>query len=148
MLHIYLWHLAEILVHPESRLAATGAEVLFICKIDYAVEAHWVINRTHHMLEPHQRKQFAAQGFVVEEQMAGTITILTLRVNATTDKNDTEVYCLSSHATRSNTALLLVISGKMMLMNDIAMYLHFNNYTCDKKLWNALPTPMKSFVNE
>ena len=99
-----------ILVHPESRLAAAGVEVVFVCKVSNGVEPHWVINN-HTVLLQRQRSTVAAQGFVLTEWQEDNITILNIRVNATTDKNGTEMFCSASYSTHSSTATLLIING-------------------------------------
>ena len=106
---------ANILVHPESRLVAAGVEVSFICKIDNGDQPHWVINN-YTVLNDHQKGEISAQHFAISEELEDTITTLTLRVNATTEKNSTEVFCSSSYTTRSGTALLLIINGNLLLV--------------------------------
>ena len=96
-------------------MVAAGVEVSFICKIENGEEPHWVINN-YTVLNEHQRRQISAKHFDISEKLEGTITTLTLKMNATADKNTTEVFCLSSesYTTRSGTALLLIINGKIL----------------------------------
>ena len=68
------------------------------------------------MLFQHERDHISSQGFVLMEGRVGTITTLTLKVNATTEKNGTEMLCSSSYSVESDTALLLVINGEIMLL--------------------------------
>lgn len=119
---------AKILVHPHSRLVAAGVEVSFICKIDNGEEPHWVINN-YTVLNEHQRSQISTQRFVISEELEGSITTLTLQVNATADKNSTEVFCSSSYTTHSVTALLLIINGNLLkLMAGPWMYIAIYSY--------------------
>lgn len=90
-----------------------GAEVTFSCKIQNGSNPHWAINHSSltfdGVVEAYRKK-----GFLIEEQVDGDITTLSLTVNATGDRNGTEVYC-SSRNTHTDSAFLFIISGKLVL---------------------------------
>ena len=97
------------MVHPTSRLVPAGVEVTFHCKIyDSRVHPHWIIN-DYEALLPDHLAYLRSQGFFISSTVSGSTTSLSLRVNGTTNKNGTEVYCMSTQ--RSNTATLLIIEG-------------------------------------
>ena len=110
---------AEILLHPKSRLAAIGVEVAFHCKINSSIEPHWVVNNQA-ALYSYQRDHLAAQGFFFEERCEGGVTMLTMKVNATADKNETKLYCISLPwpGVSSHNATLLIIAGKYLWSNN------------------------------
>ena len=113
--HEYYAYAAEILDHPKSRLVAAGVKVTFKCKIFDGIEPHWVVNNRTLLLRDHIAEA-STQGFFVTSVYSAEnrITTLTLQVNATADKNETEIYCYSITSTKSNIAILLVITGKLI----------------------------------
>lgn len=106
-----MYSTAEIVLHPLPRLAAIGVSVSFNCKINNSHEPHWVINGDH-AKNGHQKERTKSLGFNISEESEGTVVILTLTVNATAEKNGTQIFCLSVPNTQSSTALLMIISGK------------------------------------
>ena len=58
-------------------------------------------------------------GFFITSNEMNRITTLTLQMNATADKNGTEAYCTSLPSTRSDTAVLLIITGSY---NDVLFF--------------------------
>ena len=101
-----------IIEHPKSKLVALGVEVIFECKIFDGAEPHWVVNNRAILLPVHIERA-RREGFFTTSSTNNNnmVTILTLRTNATADKNGTEVYCTSLQPPRSNTAVLLIIAG-------------------------------------
>lgn len=114
-----MWHLdgaAEILLHPKSRLAGIGVEVAFHCRINNSIEPYWVVNNQA-AYSTYQRDHLAAQGFFFEKRHEGDVTLLTVKVNATADKNETQVYCISLPwpGITSHNATLLIIAGIIVI---------------------------------
>ena len=106
-----------MLIHPKSRLAAVGVLVTFHCKILDGREAHWVVNSINGVFHTRAVMQLEEKGFYVDymyEDQDNTVTVLTLRVNATASKNGTKIYCttVNTNSPRSDTALLLTIDGR------------------------------------
>jgi hypothetical protein len=99
-----------IIEHPKSKLVALGVEVIFECKIFDGVEPHWVVNDEAILLHSHIVRA-TSEGFFTTSNTKDMVTTLTLRMNATADKNGTEAYCTSLRPPRSNTAILLIIAG-------------------------------------
>ena len=89
-------------------------EVAFHCKINNSIDPYWVVNNqaTH---STYQKDRLTAQGFIFEEGEEGGVAMLTLKVNTTDDKNQTQLFCFSLPGTRSLTATLLTITGKHRL---------------------------------
>ena len=88
-----------------------GVDVTFSCEISDGVNPHWVINNNAFAFS-NSVERASRQGFLINKQnKPDRHTTLTLRVNATEEKNGTEIFC-SSSITHSNTAVLLTISGK------------------------------------
>ena len=83
----------------------------FHCKINNSLESYWVIN-SQPARTTHQKDNLATQGFITEDRHKENVTMLTLKVNTTADKNGTELYCSFLPATSSSTAILLTITGK------------------------------------
>jgi hypothetical protein len=96
--------------HPKSKLVALDVEVIFECKIFDGTEPHWVVNNGEILL-PDQVSRASMKGFFITSNTRNMVTTLTLRMNATADKNGTESYCTSLRPPRSNTAVLLIIAG-------------------------------------
>ena len=101
-----------VIEHPKSKLVAPGVEVMFKCKISGGAEPHWVVNNEPILLHSHII-QAISEGFFVTSSTKNMVTTLTLRTNATADKNGTEAYCTSLQSLRSNTAVLLIIAGNV-----------------------------------
>ena len=101
-----------IIEHPKSKLVALGVEVIFECKIfNHGVEPYWVINNEEILLLSHIERA-KREGFLITSSTNNNmVTTLTLRTNATADKNGTEAYCTSLRPPRSNTAVLLILAG-------------------------------------
>ena len=108
--HILLFTAQMINEHPKSKLVALGVEVIFECKISNGVEPHWVVNNGSILLSDHTT-QVSMEGLFVTSNTKDMVTTLTLRMNATADKNGTEAYCISLPSLGSNTAVLLIIAG-------------------------------------
>ena len=100
-------------------IATTPLEVAFHCKINNNNEPYWVVNNQA-AYSTHQRDHLAAQGFSFEERYEGSIAVLTVKVNATADKNETELYCISLPwlGITSHNATLLIIAGKHSWSNN------------------------------
>ena len=77
------------------------------------MNTHWNINGIP-VTRDTQQKIKEQEGFIFYEQLAGSIDAITLRVNATADKNGTRIYC-SSLSTHSVTATLLIIAGMIQV---------------------------------
>ena len=121
--HILLFTAQMINEHPKSKLVALGVEVIFECKIFDGMEPHWVVNNESILLSSHATIA-SMEGFFVTSNTKDMITTLTLRMNATADKNGTEAYCISLPSPISNTAVLLIIAGNahyciIMINNNI-----------------------------
>lgn len=98
---------------------AIGVEVAFHCNINNSDEPHWVVNNQA-ALYPYQRDRLATQGFFFEERHEGGVTMLTVKVNVTVDKNETRLYCISLPwpGISSHNATLLIIAGKYLWSNN------------------------------
>jgi hypothetical protein len=92
-------------------------EVTFHCKINNSIEPHWVVNNQAANYA-YQRDLLAAQGFFFEERHEGGVAMLTVKVNATADKNETQLHCISLPwpGISSRNATLLIILGKYILV--------------------------------
>ena len=68
----------------------------------------------------YQKDSLAAQGFFFEERYEGGIAMLTVKVNTTADKNETELYCISLPwpGVTSHNATLLIIAGEHLWSNN------------------------------
>ena len=108
---------AEILLHPKSRLVAIGVEVVFNCKINNSVDPHWIVNNQA-AYSAYQKDRLAAQGFIFEQWEEEGVAVLTVKVNTTANKNETQLLCFSLPwpGIRSNTATLLTITGKLTIV--------------------------------
>lgn len=86
-----------------------GVEIVFTCKISDGLNPHWAIGNKSLAFNDTEAA-YRQRGFHIEKQPDGNVTTLTLTVNATGDKNGTEVYC-SSRNTHSHSAFLFIVSG-------------------------------------
>lgn len=111
--------LGTFLIHPKSRLVPDGVQVNFTCKIEGGRQPYWNVG-IKKLATPQTRQLLRSQGYVVTEEVHGNAETLTLTVNVTADKNNTELYC-SSLFTHSNSAYLYVISGTILYVqqNDL-----------------------------
>lgn len=103
-----------MLIHPKSRLAAVGVLATFHCKILDGTEAYWVVNSIHGLFHSSGVMLLEDQGFYPDYEEDDRVTVLTLRVNATANKNGTKIYCttINTNPPRSDTAVLLTIDGR------------------------------------
>ena len=108
-----------VIKHPKSKLVALGVEVVFECKIFDGAEPHWVVNNGAILLPSHIERA-RREGFFTTSSTTNMVTTLTLRMNATADKNETEAYCTSLRSPRSNTAVLLIIAGNTHYNNCVS----------------------------
>ena len=116
-----------ILQNPKSRLVPVGVEVIFRCKQAGTLNPGWKINnRTYY---PHDDVE--RQGFYIDQQEEGSNVTLTLRMNATLDKNNTEIHC-SSLFVESPQVILVVITSInfLILCNSLKFYMIVFNRTC------------------
>ena len=91
-----------------------GVLVTFHCEILDGTEAHWVVNSIDGLFHTRAVMQLVDEGFYPEYKEHDRVTVLMLRVNTTTNKNGTKIYCTSidTDPPRSDTALLLTIDGR------------------------------------
>ena len=74
------------------------------------MDPQWVVNGEHTQ-SAYQMQRIRSQGFMLTIMFEGSVAVLSLRVNATENKNGTQLYCLSLPPLSSNTAVLLIIHG-------------------------------------
>ena len=96
----------DILTHPISQNVSVNTTITFTCTVSGNFPPAFLVNMTN-AAEP----SVANKGFdlLVETLFNGTVT-RSLMVTAFADNNNTNITCLSSSNTESNTALLLIQS--------------------------------------
>ena len=115
------WSSHCIHFHPHPyylglRLVAPGAQVVFRCVLNntVTVDPHWVVN--NHIALSANQKNFLLSGYLIDEITYGSVTTLSVKVNTTSDKNSTEMFCSSIVSdTRSNRARLLIVNGVLYI---------------------------------
>ena len=109
-----------VLVHPESRLVAPGVQVVFRCVLNNTEQPHWVVNN-YIALSPNQKSFLLSKGYMIDEITDGSVTTLQVKVTATGDKNNSDVFCSSIRSDiSSKRARLLIING--VLYNLLLRY--------------------------
>ena len=81
----------------------------FKCKIRYGDNSHWNINDSA-VDSQNTKIRMQAKGFFIDKQTVDNTDTLSLRVNATMDKNGTRIYCSSLYA-HSDIATLIILTG-------------------------------------
>ena len=84
----------------------------FKCKLNNTEEPHWVVN-DYIALSDFQKSSLSSEGFMIADSMEGSVATLTIRVNATNDKNNTNLFCSSFSGVSSDRVVLWIIDGKL-----------------------------------
>ena len=137
--------LGTILHHPQSRLVPVGVEVAFTCIVRDGLNPHWVINGQALSFRDSIERISAEEGFIIQRQeTTDHASSLSLMFNTTMEKNGTTIYC-SSFNTHSDEAILLVMSGKLKVINHAFTYQNKFVYILETPL---IPNPLITNPNK